>query len=124
MGYEVKVYVGKVAHRVDDDHGRWFQMWAMFELCKPGYDSEISKLCGDPNVGYEPVFFYCTDGNTAITVDCYGKRLKAIPIDDALKALETDQGNDGYRRFKIAVDLLKSIKEHAGEQLSVILYGH
>ena len=124
MGYEVRVYVGRVQHSSNETSGRWFQLWAMFELCKPGYDSEIYKLCSDPAIGNERVFFYADDGNTEITVDRYGKRLKAIPFDIVLKALETDQGNDSYRRFKVAVDLLRSIKEHAGEQLSVVLYGH
>lgn len=123
MGYEVKLYAGRVTTQGRDGLGHWLQIWSMFDLCTPGYDSETYKLSADHSIGV-PIYFYGTDGNTEITSDCYDKRLKAIPLDDALKALETDSGSDSYRRFKIAVDVLRSLKEHSGESLSVVLYGH
>lgn len=125
MGYEVKVYVGRVSvSTTRDEQRRWFNTWAMIDICKPGYDSEIYKLSADHDIG-EPIYIYGSDGDTEIVEDCYGKRLRAFPLDVALTALETDNGSTRYRRFQIAVDLLRSVKANAGdEQLSVFLFGY
>jgi hypothetical protein len=125
MGYEVKLYVGRVSPNMTrDEQRRWFNTWAMVDVCKPGYDSETYKLSANHDIG-QPIYIYGADGNTEIAEDCYGKQLKAFPLDDALAALETDNGSTRYRRFQIAVDLLRSVKANAGdESLSVFLYGY
>lgn len=125
MGYEVRMYVGRVSQNLTrDEQRRWFNTWAMIDVCNPGYDSETYKLSADRDIG-DPIYIYGTDGNTEIVEDCYGKQLKAIPLDEVLAALEADNGSTRYRRFAIAVDLLRSLKQHAGdESLSAFLYGY
>lgn len=122
MGYEVRIYVGELTKQSHGDSGRWLQVWSMLDLCKPGYQSATYRL-SIQDIG-EPVYIFASDGNTEITKDCYAKRLKAIPLDDVLRAIEEDCANDLYRRFKVAADLLRSIKQHGPEGMSAFLYGH
>jgi hypothetical protein len=65
--------------------------------------------------------------DSAITEDKYGDNLGVIDIDDFIAALEEDYEKEEYRRFKWAIDLLKSIKESYKDikrDVKVITYGH
>jgi len=72
-------------------------------------------------------YYYETDGNTRVDEDKYGAKRNPIPIKKVLKAVESSHmesiHNDDfrYRRSEWAVALLKSMINHQGEDLSVIL---
>lgn len=61
-----------------------------------------------------------------ITTDCYGDHLGVIPIDEFIAALEEDYKEQKYRRFKWAINLLKTIKStyDGDREVNVITYGH
>jgi hypothetical protein len=127
MGYEVDLYLGEVSDfSVLDDKGiKWFSVCSMIDLSKPGYSSNIIKVKGEV-----PVYFYGTDGNTKITEDRYGEKLMAVKAQTLLDALEKDfkeskkdYGGKGYRRFEMAVDLLKVFIKRFNNPMAV-LFGH
>lgn len=124
MGYEVTMHIGIISHAVDDyEKGAWLYPIAVLEMTKI-YDSKLSNLAGVPGNG-EKVYFYGTDGNTSITEDCYGKRLRAIDPQVVLKALTYDVKHGQHRRFTIAKALLESIiEEFQGAEIAIVLYGH
>jgi hypothetical protein len=124
MGYEVKIFVGQVhVGQQRDKLGSWFQVWGMFDIRKPSYESRICKLALDGDTG-APIYFYGLDGNTEVTHDCYDKRLKAISLQSAYDALVEDSKDDDYRRYRVAADLLRSVLDNSGGQMSVVLYGY
>lgn len=125
MGYEIKIYVGEVPS-FEKNEPKWFNVIGMVDICKPGYESQIYKLAVDKEswTFQQKVYFYGSDGNTQINKDKYGEELKTFPIDIVIAALEKDI-KANYRRFNIALDFLKSIKENWKDQeVSVILFGY
>ena len=127
MGYEIRLYIGRTDGKpssMDNGHS-WLQVYAMVDLCKPGYDSAIYLLnrgkVGEPT---EPlVFFYAEDGNTSVQEDRYGTKLRAYPIAAVLDAIQSDAQRDQYRRFDWALATLKAI--HKDEPSAVVaLYGY
>jgi hypothetical protein len=153
MGYETKLFIGREGHTSDemqsgdlvvedgqayrplltDDEGEliktgrkstYFMVYAEIDLCKCGYSSAVSKL---DQINKDESHFWewygSGDGNNAITEDRYGDKLKPIPISDVVAALESDEKNDNYRRFKWALALLKSMQDEP-EDLKVLIYGH
>lgn len=128
MGYEVKIIVGRLGEKLANERSVYLSELARMDLCKPGYDSAIYALCGrdasKPDQG-EPAYIYNDTGNTKIIKDRYGDKLRALPIDDVIAALESDSKHDSYERFKIALDMLRAWRAYyISRQLHVILYGH
>lgn len=124
MGYEVKLHVGRVADfgSGTEEDGKWFSVSAMVDLHKPGYDSQIGMLCDKGDHYGTPIYMYGMDGNLKFTKDPYDKRLKAIPVADAIKALEDDyKANKNYRPFKVALSVLKAFNDGNS---SVVLFGY
>lgn len=151
MGYETKLYIGKSTCVSSDELKRgepeldgdfvykpylkdennnviptgkkatWFEVMAIIDLCKAGYGSEIHKI--DRKNTDENHFWYFYEGSAEITEDCYGEKLKPVPIITVLEALKKDNENDQYRRFTWAIALLESMK-YDKEELSVLIYGH
>jgi len=107
---------------LDPTHeARYLMELASLDLCKPGYDSHIMKLMKAK--GGVKSYGYFTSPNNGDVVDCYDEFLLAYPINDVLMALEDDRNTSTYRRFKIAVDMLISIKEEF-KDAHIVLYGH
>lgn len=128
MGYEVKVLVGKSTNFLQrKEKTNWFQIMGMVDLCKPGHDSGISKLCQSIELDKvaQKVYLYAPmgDGDTTVGEDCYGVKLKTIPLEIVLDALYADQENDTYRRFKWAIALLEAMQDDL-ENLEIVLYGY
>ena len=122
-------YVGYLADgnteiQLDDPtyEARYLMEVASLDLCKPGHQSNIQKLMSKKS-GKAAYGYFSRGGNEADIVDCYDEFLLAYPIEDVLMALEEDRNSDSYRRFKIACDLLISIKEEF-KDAHVVLYGH
>lgn len=152
MGYETRLIIGRAGTPSDeiktgeltisdgeayrpylkDEFGRYiktgrtevyFMEYASIDLCKCGYDSEISKIDWkntDKNIFW---YYYGSDGNTPIIEDCYGGKSEPVPIKDVIAALEKDVESSEYRRFKWALALLKSMDDDS-EELTVMFYGH
>ncbi len=117
MGYETKLIIG-ITTSSKHDNVPYFMEYASIDLCKCGNRAKINDI----KLGHE-VFIY--DGSeNKITEDCYGDKLRAFPIEIALKALKHDVNIDVYRRFKWGYDLLKSMAADKEESLEVITYGH
>ena len=128
MGYEIKLYVGESATwNKPDENGKlevYFSVWAMVDVCKPSYHSNLTRLSyknEDPDKSW---YFYGADGNTPLTKDQYGDRFKPLPIADVIKALQKDTKGDDFRRYKWALDTLKSIQKNGGANAEVILFGY
>lgn len=151
MGYETKLYIGKSTLVTGFDYKRgepeldgdsvyrpylkdennefiksgkkatWFEVMAMIDLCKAGYESEIHKI--DKKNTDENHFWYFYENNSEITKDSYGEKLKPVPILTVLEALKKDNEYDPYRRFTWAIALLESMKDDK-EELYVLIYGH
>lgn len=121
MSYVVELYIGqtRMGHTSLKGEPNWFQVFGFVTLGGLNHDSTIDKL--DYGI---PVYFYeMHEGETEITQDKYGAKLKSIPIDDVLKALETDADRE-CTKFKIAIDVLRSFKERFPLPLTVMLYAH
>lgn len=99
----------------------YFSVIATIDLCKCGYDSAISEI--DFKNNDESHFWYYYDGNEKTVNDCYGDKSKPVSIGEVVKALEKDVKNSDYRRFKWALDMLKSM-ESSDPSLKVMFYGH
>lgn len=127
MGYEIKLYLGQVSDISFYADKKYFKIYGMVDLCKPGYDSEIIRV--DSEAG-DLIYFYGTDGNTEIIEDKYGKSLKAVPASTVFKALKKDWEDSkkeyhayGYRRFYIAVYMLYTFIKSSEEPM-VVIYGY
>jgi hypothetical protein len=59
-----------------------------------------------------------------IGLDFYGSYRQFVPIDSVIADLEKGV-RDGYRRFVIALTLLKSVcKQFKGENIGCLFFGH
>lgn len=129
MGYEVKVYVGERSKHdtMREDGHAYFSVVGMVDLCKPGYGSKICKLCGEDSANemFPAVSAYLRNGDDREKEDCYSKKLRAVPIDLVINALEQDCKDNEYWRFPLALELLKSAQaNYKRGGLEVILYGY
>ena len=127
MGYEVKIYVGEKFDGMKELGADYFSVAGMMDLCKPGYRSELYKLCAETSADkkYPAIRAYLRNGNECEFADCYEKPLRAIPLELVLDALVQDAKNDRYHRFNVAVDFLKAFKEgFKSDRLAAVLYGY
>lgn len=121
MGYEIKIHVGEWHNRGEFQH---FIEIASLDLCKPGTPNLIFEE-SDPDVFH--VFIWSGDGNTRLTEDEYGDKIKAVSIKRAIKEFKKLViGNNPYRRFVIALAMLEAINNTFDEQENVVVafYGH
>jgi len=151
VGYETKLLIGRSSDMTDNEHqlgqpeidcdtiykpylkddkgnylltGRkrtWFQIYATLDLCKCGGESSVSKI--EIENKDELHFWYWYSGSDDTSEDCYGTKLKPVPIKEVVDALREDVKESEYRRFKWALALLEAMQDDS-EGLSVLLYGH
>lgn len=100
----------------------YFMIYATIDLSKCSYDSQIMKLNRENKNENDYVYFY--QGDTLIKTDLYDSYMNPIPIADVIAALEIDYENDDYRRYRWALDLLKSMNIDANNEIEVLFYGH
>ena len=144
MGYEVRLHIGTTSSFTDLEydmtHGRSMLGVVQVDLSKPGNDecgkllsaalkAQKKNLADNPDT--EPKRgFYASDGDTLITEDAYGDPVSPVDVDALIRALEadldtTDYGGKGYRRFELALSILKVMKDRwPNETLTVLTYGH
>lgn len=122
MGYESRLYVvekSTLKCEVDGEEMRWGEVVAMFDLCVVyGWSGEMGRFKDTD------AYIYGSDGNTRITRDGYGERLKEVPLGDAVKILRREAEKDPYRRFKPCIALLEAFNEDEWRELVVLHYGH
>lgn len=120
MGYESKLYVVEKSKYSNDDGTVWGEVVAVFDLCK--CDPVSDELLKYPNTN---VYIYADDGNTKILKDCYGEKLKEIPIKDTIKIIKNAMKNDSsYRRYKPCLKLLENFNLDEWDDLVVLHYGY
>lgn len=119
MGYEVKIYCGTVSNTSDADKGSYMEVVAMVAL------SKVPDL--SPSKTGTPVYFYYEqrDGDTSTTEDCYGDRLRAVPVKQMLEDVKKAQKRcPDYRRWKPAIALLESLVDFPGDKIYCVIYGY
>lgn len=132
MGYEMKIYVGEVAHVMAKPNGTaWFRVLGMVELFKVG-DSFVRQLPKDGT----PIYMYDLDGDTEYSEDRYGDKLVALDAHKILEALRQDLAAwPNAPTLRAAVAMLSALLESETEApnllnregtrpISVVLYGH
>lgn len=139
MGYELTLYVvGRKPTFCLDGVIDAFPD-ASIDLYKPGYESEIYNLSQKFLVAPMPkercVIYesgtkyeefkggYAKTIEVVKHVDLYGKSMLPCPISDVINALEEDNKETEYRRFSIALALLKEYHKHFNEA-HVLFWGH
>lgn len=158
MGYEIKMIVGKTGlampewkrsnRRYEDDSGyeperddkgnivytgrneHWFQVMAMIDLCKLGYqDDPLNRIIAQSHKHAKDTtktdvwFYYADDGNTHINEDHYGAAMSPVPVKDVLAAMKQSADATKYRRLIWAIALLESMSTDP-EDLEVMFFGH
>lgn len=95
---------------------------AFIDLCN-AYTPAFSEL-GSYKSSYGA--FYGGDGDSLICKDGYGSYMNLIPAKKVLEALEKDYIQAKYRRYNMAISLLKSALASfsESEELFVLLFGH
>jgi hypothetical protein len=122
VGYRDKHEETKVTLRGKQHKARFFEVVAMVDLCKAGYDSRVHKLkMSEP----QRVTVYAYDiSRNPVVADSYENFLQALPAQAVLDALLEDEKTIPYRRYRIAIALLTQFIEDFGKRARVILYGH
>lgn len=122
MGYESRLYVVDKSNLYDPNINMVYgEIIAMFNLSK--VNSVASEFSRYPDTD---TYIYADDGNTRILEDKYGKKLKEISIDDAIKIIEkaVEENHWSYRRWKPILGLLKGFKKEEWSSLVVLHYGY
>lgn len=123
MGYESRLYiVDKHKDMKNEDLGLvWSSVIAVYDLSKAG-ENFVSKVRAFPDTD---CYVYADDGNTQITEDCYGDKLKEIPLNEMIAILAYEIGaNSYYRRFKPILALLMAFDPKDWDNLVVLHYGY
>ena len=135
MGYETRLYIGRLDSRAQDEMDydfappiktgkleRCFSNYAMIDMCKIGHLESLSNsgILKDN----EHAFLYASDGDTHITEDSYGDPLKVARIEDVINELKELVDNSEYRRYEWALVLMQTMVETSGEELFVLSEGH
>lgn len=123
MGYESRLYVvDKHKDMKSDDLGLvWATVIAVYDLSKAGEDF-VHKVSAFPDTD---CYIFADDGNTEITEDCYGDKLKEIPLNQMISILAYEIGaNSYYRRLKPILALLTAFNPNDWDDLVVLHYGH
>ena len=121
MGYESKLYVIRKSCLSKDECGlRFAEKIAEINLCCGPEWHQVAKCYPETDS-----YIYADDGNSKITEDRYGDKLTEIPLASAIKILEEAYEHTNYRRYKIALGLLKSFEPDKWiDEVVVLHYGY
>jgi hypothetical protein len=125
MGYESKLIViqkSSLGASVDYNNKKWAEKIAEVRLCV--VDNEVfSKIQNYPITNS----YYCEHlVSNPILEDAYGVGLREIPLNDCITILENADKKDHYRRYTIALGLLKSFSTNDWRdgEIVVLHYGY
>lgn len=123
MGYETKLYLADIsAYNLPSENGlKYASIVGMVDLCKTG-DGPFEQL-RNSSVSKVPSVYFYNNSDEKITHDLYGSPIVVMDANEVLKALQKDNRKQNYRRFDLAIGLLKAaIKSYPG--LKVLTYGY
>lgn len=129
MGYETRLHVGYTFSGDDPfshDGAKYLFEVAMVDLSNAGYSTCTGKVLADARAQAQDRYYWYGDGITNYTHDAYGDPLVGVPWADLVHAMEQDQAQDNYRRFTVALALLKGFdsEQWAEENLVIVQEGH
>lgn len=121
MGYESKLLiVQKSRYSSICDNMFYGNCIAAFKLSKVG-DRVHSAIMAYPD---SSVYTYADDGNTVITEDLYGNKLKEIPLKDMINILKEELRLYSYRRFETCLKMLEAFDSDKWEDVVVLHCGY
>lgn len=124
MGYELKMYLADVSTLADKDYRFYFNTIAMVDLCKC---CERFNTIVNQEREKSKIHVYLYDGmgenEEKLTEDAYGQELVAVPALPILKALNMINTKSYYRRYAIAIELLKQAIIDF-DDLKLVFFGH
>lgn len=120
MGYDIRFYIVKKYNSSKNEEGRYFaEVITRYEYCK---DYNLSRFCDT----FEDTNCYIYDMlDEPIINDCYGDKLKEIPINAMIDYLEKHPEN--YWRYDIFLNMLKAFSNYIDiecNNLVILRYGH
>jgi hypothetical protein len=100
---------------------------AMVDLCK--CDGHVANLIAtshnvslhevNQSLNHRGIFYDFTDGNKYVGLDKYSSPMFLIPAREALTVFETEYKTNKYRRYDMAIKLLKSIRKNFDHQFEI-----
>ena len=123
MGYESKLVIVKKSHLGADpdcDNKTWAEKIAEVNL------SCVGNECAFWNYPPTDCYYYDDEVDHPILKDKYEEELKEIPLDDCITILEDANTKDPYRRYTIALGLLKAFNDNdwCDGDIVVLHYGY
>lgn len=121
MGYETRLIVGFMSNDniLPQGHGRYVVTIASIDLCKSVFKNTYIDECDKQNPVNANI-----DGVSDCWQDLYGQELYGVDPQKVLAKMEAANKIDGYRRYRAAIPMLKSlIEDFKGQDLTCILYG-
>lgn len=125
MGYESKLIVikkGSLGADVGCNNKEWAEKIAEVRLCV--VDNEVfSKIQNYPITNS---YYYEHLVSNPILEDEYGTELREIPLGDCITIFENANKKDHYRRYTIALGLLKSFNTNdwCDGEIVILHYGY
>ena len=120
MGYETKLFICEPSlWDAGRRKARYASIIASIDLCKAGDPTEngLEKQT-------KPLFYiYGDDGNRRIMRDLYGECLSVGTRDSVLEALRKKSQGDDYRRYAVAIAMLRSLTKKHFPDVIVLGYG-
>lgn len=129
MGYETRLHVGYTFFDSDTftrDGAKYLFEVAMVDLPKAGYRTYTGEVLANARAQAQDRYYWYGEGDQDYTHDAYGDPLVGVPWADLVHAMEQDQAQEPYRRFTVALALLKGFdsEQWAGENLVIVQEGY
>ena len=120
MGYESRLVIVRKSKLNADNKVVWAEHIADVNLCVVG--NCVAKFRAYPPTN---CYFYDRGVDEPIVEDMYGDKLNEIPLADAIQILEDAEKEEHYRRYVIAIGLLKSFTyDDWCDDIVVLHYGY
>lgn len=124
MGYESRLHIVQktnkdynITEEINGKTYRWAELLATVNLCCVG-----NEACDLWSGEETDCYFY--DGNEEVVEDRYCKPLIEHTIAETIDILERAYNHEPYRRYAIALGLLKGFNPNAWGELAVLHYGY
>ena len=124
MGYESKIYIGKVCEGFSEEHnGQRYKYVMPIVTIEMGCVYEMMENFAKVNN------YYITVGNEDIYEDCYGEKLASCSLYKLHEwLLLAEKSEPNYRRYKLLASVLFSFLSNSNQwqddNLIVLNYGH
>lgn len=120
MGYETTLYIGEPGSIRESGKPEWVDIIASIDLCKVGSHESLGLVAQE-----KPAFYFYAEGSDRkILRDLYGDTLSVGTRESVLAALRAKSEGDDYRRYAVAIAMLRSLTKKHFPRLVVLGYGH